>query len=101
MCEFFRENLRLVGLTYLEAATHNLVYSAYELSFVNLHKELFCRYLLKVSLEFRNLYFYGKKKKNRKMNNYNTEFSTLIKTFHPWDVGKWGEKENKTGREKN
>ena len=42
-----------------------------------------------------------KKKKNRKMNNYNTEFSMLIKTFHPWDVGKWGEKENKTGREKN
>lgn len=34
------------------------------------------------------------------MNNYNTEFSKLIKTFHPWDVGKWGEKKNKTGRKK-
>lgn len=80
---FFRGNLHLAGLTYLEAATHNLVYSAYDLSFINLHRELFCKYLLIVSLELRNLYFYGKK--NRKMNNYNTEFSTLVKTFHPWD----------------
>ena len=68
MCEFFRENLRFVGLTYLEAVTHNLVYSAYELSFVNLHRELFCRYLLKVSLELRNLYFYEKKKKKKQKN---------------------------------
>ena len=88
----------MAGLTYLEAATHNLVYSAYDLSFINLHRELFCKYLLIVSLELRNLYFYGKKKQKNEQLQYRILYA--CKNFPSLGWGKWGEKENKTGRKK-